>query len=131
MPCRRKCPFWEILIRLSQVITLKGMRRSTRTTGMMSLKLKRPGGIFTSKLWAMHWRKTILGEARQYAIPAMEGWTKEDCKSFRPALACLLDKLQKEYLRTVHLHPELLLIIRSCGIKRGCGVVSGDTILGH
>ena len=27
----------------------------------------------------------------------MEGWTKEDCKSFRPALACLLDKLQKTY----------------------------------
>ena len=26
-----------------------------------------------------------------------EGWTKEDCKNFRPAYACLLDMLQKKY----------------------------------
>ena len=24
-------------------------------------------------------------------------WTKDDCKSFRPALACLLDMLQRRY----------------------------------
>lgn len=37
------------------------------------------------------WANSPIGEY-QY-----EGWTKEDCKSFRPALACLLDKLQKTY----------------------------------
>ena len=26
-----------------------------------------------------------------------EGWTKEDCKNFRPAYACLIDMLQKKY----------------------------------
>ena len=37
------------------------------------------------------WAGSPVGEY-QY-----EGWTKEDCKSFRPALACLLDTLQKKY----------------------------------
>ena len=37
------------------------------------------------------WANSPIGEY-QYA-----DWTKEDCKSFRPALACLLDMLQKRY----------------------------------
>ena len=37
------------------------------------------------------WANSPVGEY-QYA-----DWTKEDCKNFRPALACLLDKLQKRY----------------------------------
>ena len=37
------------------------------------------------------WAKSPVGEY-QYA-----DWTKEDCMSFRPALACLLEKLQKSY----------------------------------
>ena len=37
------------------------------------------------------WAGAPVGEY-QYA-----DWTKEDCMSFRPALACLLDKLQKTY----------------------------------
>ena len=37
------------------------------------------------------WARSPIGEY-QYA-----DWTKEDCKSFRPALACLLDTLQKRY----------------------------------
>lgn len=37
------------------------------------------------------WAKSPVGEY-QYA-----DWTKEDCMSFRPALACLLEKLQKRY----------------------------------
>lgn len=37
------------------------------------------------------WAGSPVGEY-QY-----EGWTKEDCKSFRPALAYLLDTLQKKY----------------------------------
>lgn len=37
------------------------------------------------------WANSPVGEY-QYA-----GWTKDDCKNFRPALACLLDKLQKRY----------------------------------
>ena len=37
------------------------------------------------------WSGAPVGEY-QYA-----DWTKEDCKSFRPALACLLDMLQKRY----------------------------------
>ena len=37
------------------------------------------------------WARSPIGEY-QYA-----DWTKEDCMSFRPALACLLDKLQKTY----------------------------------
>lgn len=37
------------------------------------------------------WARSPMGEY-QY-----EGWTQEDCKNFRPALACLLDALQKRY----------------------------------
>ena len=37
------------------------------------------------------WAQSPIGEY-QYA-----DWTKEDCKSYRPALACLLDTLQKRY----------------------------------
>ena len=37
------------------------------------------------------WAGAPVGEY-QYA-----DWTKEDCMNFRPALACLLDKLQKTY----------------------------------
>ena len=37
------------------------------------------------------WAGSPVGEY-QYS-----DWTKEDCKSFRPALACLLDMLQKKY----------------------------------
>ena len=37
------------------------------------------------------WANSPIGEY-QYA-----DWTKEDCKNFRPALACLLDMLQKRY----------------------------------
>ena len=37
------------------------------------------------------WARSPLGEY-QYS-----DWTKEDCKKLRPALACLLDKLQKRY----------------------------------
>ena len=37
------------------------------------------------------WAGSPAGEY-QYA-----DWTKEDCKNFRPALACLLDALQKRY----------------------------------
>ena len=37
------------------------------------------------------WAGSPVGEY-QYA-----DWTKEDCMNFRPALACLLDKLQKTY----------------------------------
>lgn len=40
------------------------------------------------------WANSPVGEY-QYA-----DWTKEDCKNFRPALACLLDKLQKRYPET-------------------------------
>ena len=37
------------------------------------------------------WAGSPIGEY-QY-----EGWTKEDCKSFRPALACLFDQLREKY----------------------------------
>ncbi|MBP5366771.1 MAG: hypothetical protein J6Y82_12770 [Bacteroidales bacterium] len=37
------------------------------------------------------WANSPMGEY-QYA-----DWTKEDCMKFRPALACLFDKLQKRY----------------------------------
>ena len=37
------------------------------------------------------WTNSPIGEY-QYA-----DWTKDDCKNFRPALACLLDMLQKHY----------------------------------
>ena len=37
------------------------------------------------------WANSPIGEY-QYA-----DWTKEDCKNFRPALACLIDLLQKRY----------------------------------
>ena len=37
------------------------------------------------------WARSPLGEY-QYS-----DWTKDDCKNFRPALACLLDMLQKRY----------------------------------
>ena len=37
------------------------------------------------------WARAPIGEY-QYA-----DWTKEDCMNFRPALACLLDTLQKRY----------------------------------
>ena len=37
------------------------------------------------------WAGSPIGEC-QY-----EGWTKEDCKSFRPALACLFDQLRRKY----------------------------------
>ncbi len=37
------------------------------------------------------WANSPVGEY-QY-----ENWTEDDCKSFRPALACLLDSLQKRY----------------------------------
>ena len=37
------------------------------------------------------WSRAPIGEY-QWA-----DWSKEDCKSFRPALACLLDALQKQY----------------------------------
>lgn len=37
------------------------------------------------------WANSPIGEY-QYA-----NWTKDDCKNFRPALACLLDMLQKRY----------------------------------
>jgi len=41
------------------------------------------------------WQRSPIGEY-QYS-----GWTKDDCKSFRPALACLLDTLQKLYPKAV------------------------------
>ena len=37
------------------------------------------------------WANSPMGEY-QYA-----DWTKDDCRNFRPALACLLDMLQKRY----------------------------------
>ena len=37
------------------------------------------------------WANSPIGEYK-YA-----DWTKDDCKNFRPALACLLDMLQKRY----------------------------------
>lgn len=37
------------------------------------------------------WQRSPIGEY-QYS-----DWTKDDCKSFRPALACLLDMLQRRY----------------------------------
>ncbi len=37
------------------------------------------------------WARSPIGEYKY------SDWTKEDCKSFRPALACLLDSLQKTY----------------------------------
>jgi lysophospholipase L1-like esterase len=37
------------------------------------------------------WANSPVGEY-QYS-----DWTKDDCKNFRPALACLLDMLQKRY----------------------------------
>ena len=37
------------------------------------------------------WANSPIGDY-QYS-----GWTKDDCMNFRPALACLLDKLQKRY----------------------------------
>lgn len=37
------------------------------------------------------WARSPIGEY-QYS-----DWTKDDCKSFRPALACLIDMLQKRY----------------------------------
>ena len=37
------------------------------------------------------WANSPVGEY-QYS-----DWTKEDCKNFRPALACLFDMLQKRY----------------------------------
>jgi lysophospholipase L1-like esterase len=37
------------------------------------------------------WAHSPMGEY-QYS-----DWTKDDCKAFRPALACLLDTLQKRY----------------------------------
>ena len=37
------------------------------------------------------WARAPIGEY-QYS-----DWTKDDCKSFRPALACLLDMLQRRY----------------------------------
>ena len=37
------------------------------------------------------WANSPMGEY-QYS-----DWTKEDCKNFRPALACLIDMLQKRY----------------------------------
>ena len=37
------------------------------------------------------WANSPIGEY-QYS-----DWTQEDCKKFRPALACLIDKLQKRY----------------------------------
>ena len=37
------------------------------------------------------WARAPMGEY-QYS-----DWTKDDCKSFRPALACLLDMLQRRY----------------------------------
>ena len=37
------------------------------------------------------WARAPIGEY-QYS-----DWTKDDCKNFRPALACLLDMLKKQY----------------------------------
>ena len=37
------------------------------------------------------WANSPVGEYK------FSDWTKEDCKSFRPALACLLDSLKKQY----------------------------------
>lgn len=37
------------------------------------------------------WANSPVGEYKY------SDWTKEDCKAFRPALACLLDGLQKKY----------------------------------
>ncbi|MCQ2066424.1 MAG: SGNH/GDSL hydrolase family protein [Bacteroidaceae bacterium] len=37
------------------------------------------------------WANSPVGEYKY------SDWTKEDCKAFRPALACLLDGLQKQY----------------------------------
>lgn len=37
------------------------------------------------------WANSPIGDYK------FSDWTDEDCKSFRPALACLLDKLQKRY----------------------------------
>ena len=48
------------------------------------------------------WANSSIGEY-QYS-----DWTKEDCKSFRPALACLIDMLQKRYPKA-----ELCLILNS------------------
>jgi lysophospholipase L1-like esterase len=39
------------------------------------------------------WANSPIGEY-QYS-----DWTNEDCKNFRPALACLIDKLQKRYAK--------------------------------
>ena len=41
------------------------------------------------------WANSPIGEY-QYA-----DWTKDDCMKFRPALACLLDKLQKRYSEAI------------------------------
>ena len=48
------------------------------------------------------WANSPIGEY-QYS-----DWTKEDCKSFRPALACLIDMLQKRYPKA-----ELCFILNS------------------
>ena len=37
------------------------------------------------------WANSPVGEYQ------FSDWTKDDCKSFRPALACLLDMLKKQY----------------------------------
>ena len=41
------------------------------------------------------WANSPIGEYK-YA-----DWTKDDCKNFRPALACLLDMLQKRYPKAI------------------------------
>ena len=54
-------------------------------------KLGNPDIIFVFGGTNDAWAQSPLGEY-QYS-----DWTKDDCKSFRPALACLFDTLQKQY----------------------------------
>ena len=53
--------------------------------------LGNPGIIFVFGGTNDDWANSPMGEY-QYS-----DWTKEDCKNFRPALACLIDMLQKRY----------------------------------
>ena len=54
-------------------------------------KLGNPDIIFVFGGTNDAWARVPMGEY-QYS-----DWTKDDCKSFRPALACLLDMLKKQY----------------------------------
>ena len=54
-------------------------------------KLGNPDIIFVFGGTNDAWARAPMGEY-QYS-----DWTKDDCKNFRPALACLLDMLKKQY----------------------------------